>query len=258
LLSPEEEVVLAKRIKQNDHQALEKLVKANLRFVISVAKSYQNRGLSLEDLINEGNLGLMKAAYRFDETRGFKFISYAVWWIRQAISQAIAEKTRLIRLPLNRVGILTRIGKVYAQLEQENERAPTFEEIAIVLEADPNDISYTIEKGTRSVSIDSLHHSNINLRFIDTIENQDELKPDSEVLSQSLTEEVNIILDTLTNREAKLLKLYFGLDGEIPHTLEEVGAVFKLTRERIRQIKEKALRKLRHGYRCKVLRQYLE
>ena len=258
LLSPEEEVVLAKRIKQNDHKALEKLVNANLRFVVSVAKSYLNRGLSLEDLINEGNLGLMRAAYRFDETRGFKFISYAVWWIRQAILQATAEKTRLIRLPLNRVAALTKIGKTYSRLEQEFDREPTHEEIAIVLEADPNDISYTIEKGTRSVSIDSSHPSNINIRFIDTIENQDEPKPDSEVLSQSLTEEVNIILDTLTNREVKILKLYFGLDGEKPHTLAEVGAVFKLTKERIRQIKEKALGKLRHGSRSKVLRQYLE
>jgi RNA polymerase primary sigma factor len=258
LLSPQEEIELAKRIKQNDRKALEKLVTANLRFVIIVAKSYQNRGLSLEDLINEGNLGLMKAAYRFDETRGFKFISYAVWWIRQAILQAIAEKTRMIRLPLNRIGILIKIGKVYNKLEQEFERAPTDEEIANLLEADPNDIFYTIEKGKRSVSIDSSHHSNINKRFIDTIENQDEPKPDSEVLSQSLTEEVCIILDTLTNREAKILKLYFGLDGEKPHTLAEIGAVFKLTRERVRQIKEKALGKLRHGSRSKVLRQYLE
>ncbi len=258
LLSPEEEVVLAKRIKQNDHKALEKLVNANLRFVVSVAKSHLNRGLSLEDLINEGNLGLMRAAYRFDETRGFKFISYAVWWIRQSILQAIAEKTRLIRLPLNRVGALTKIGKTYSRLEQEFERAPTDEEIAIVLEADPNDISYTIEKGTRSVSIDSSHPSNINIRLIDTIENQDEPKPDSEVISQSLTEEVNIILDTLTNREVKILKLYFGLDGEKPHTLAEVGAVFKLTKERVRQIKEKALGKLRHGSHSKVLHQYLE
>ena len=258
LLSPEEEIELAKRIKKNDHKALEKLVNANLRFVVSVAKSYQNHGLSLEDLINEGNLGLMKAAYRFDETRGFKFISYAVWWIRQSIFQAIAEKTRMIRLPLNRVGILTKIGKVYNKLEQEFERSPNNEEIANVLEADPNDISYAIEKGKRSVSIDSSPHLNINKRFIDTIENQDEPKPDSEVLSQSLTEEVNIILDTLTNREVKILKLYFGLDGEKPHTLAEVGAVFKLTKERIRQIKEKALGKLRHGSHSKVLRQYLE
>jgi RNA polymerase primary sigma factor len=258
LLSPEEEIELAKRIKQNDHKALEKLVTANLRFVISVAKSYQNRGLTLEDLINEGNLGLIRAAYRFDETRGFKFISYAVWWIRQAILQAIAEKTRLIRLPLNRVGILTRIGKTYSRLEQDNERAPTFEEIAIVLEADPNDISYTIEKGKRSVSIDSSHHSNINKRFIDTIESQDEPKPDSEVMDQSLTKEISFMLDTLPNREARILKLYYGLDGEKARTLEEVGIEFKLTRERIRQIKEKALNKLRHSSRSKVLRQYLE
>ena len=257
LLSPQEEIELAKRIKQNDHQALEKLVNANLRFVVSVAKSYQNHGLSLEDLINEGNLGLMRAAYRFDETRGFKFISYAVYWIRQAILQAIAEKTRMIRLPLNRVGILIKIGKVYNKLEQEFERSPNNEEIANVLEADPNDISYTIEKGKRSVSIDSSHHSNINKRFIDTIENQYEPKPDSKVMSQSLTEEVNNIFDILTNREVKILKLYFGFDGEKPHTLAEVGAVFKLTKERIRQIKEKALGKLRHGSRSKVLRQYL-
>jgi RNA polymerase primary sigma factor len=258
LLSPEEEIELAKRIKQNDHKALEKLVTANLRFVISVAKSYQNRGLTLEDLINEGNLGLIRAAYRFDETRGFKFISYAVWWIRQAILQAIAEKTRLIRLPLNRVGILTRIGKTYSRLEQDNERAPTFEEIAIVLEADPNDISYTIEKGKHSVSIDSSHSSNINIRFIDTIESQDEPKPDSEVMDQSLTKEISFMLDTLPNREARILKLYYGLDGEKARTLEEVGIEFKLTRERIRQIKEKALNKLRHSSRSKVLRQYLE
>lgn len=257
LLSPQEEIELAKRIKQNDHKALEKLVNANLRFVVSVAKSYQNHGLSLEDLINEGNLGLMRAAYRFDETRGFKFISYAVYWIRQAILQAIAEKTRMIRLPLNRVGILIKIGKVYNKLEQEFERSPNNEEIANVLEADPNDISYTIEKGKRSVSIDSSHHSNINKRFIDTIENQYEPKPDSKVMSQSLTEEVNNIFDILTNREVKILKLYFGFDGEKPHTLAEVGAVFKLTKERIRQIKEKALGKLRHGSRSKVLRQYL-
>jgi len=258
LLSPEEEVVLAKRIKQNDHQALEKLVNANLRFVVSVAKSYQNHGLSLEDLINEGNLGLMKAAYRFDETRGFKFISYAVWWIRQAIFQAIAEKTRMIRLPLNRVGILIKIGKVYNKLEQEFERSPNNEEIANLLEADPNDISYTIEKGKRSVSINTSLHSHKNSCLIDIIENQEGPKPDSEVLSQSLTEEVNNILDILTNREVKILKLYFGLDGEKPHTLAEVGAVFKLTKERIRQIKEKALGKLRHGSHSKVLRQYLE
>jgi RNA polymerase primary sigma factor len=258
LLSPEQEIDLAKRIKQNDDKALKKLVKANLRFVVSVAKSYQNHGLSLEDLINEGNMGLMKAAYRFDETRGFKFISYAVWWIRQSILQAIAEKTRLIRLPLNRVGTLTRIGKVYNRLEQDFERVPTHTEIASVLEANPDDISYTIEKGTRSVSIDSSLYSDINSRLIDIIENREEPKPDSKVLSQSLPEEVNIILESLPKREAKILKLYFGLDGEKPHTLEEIGIIFKLTRERIRQIKERALGKLRHKSCSRILRQYLE
>jgi RNA polymerase primary sigma factor len=257
LLTPEEEIELARRIKQNDHKALEKLVTANLRFVVSIAKSYQNKGLSLEDLINEGNLGLMIAAHHFDETRGFKFISYAVWWIRQAILQAIAEKTRLIRLPLNRVSTLTRIGKVYSRLEQEYERAPTHAEIASVLEAETNEISYTVEKGTHSVSIDSPFDSDRNNRLLDLIESQDEPNPDSKVMDQSLTQEVSIILDTLTKREARIVKLYFGLDGEKPHTLEEVGAIYKLTRERVRQIKEKALKKLRSKSRSKVLRQYL-
>jgi RNA polymerase primary sigma factor len=257
LLSPDEEIELAKQIKQNDRKALEKLVNANLRFVVSVAKSYQNKGLSLEDLINEGNLGLIKAAYRFDETRGFKFISYAVWWIRQSILQAIGEKTRLIRLPLNRVNTLTKIGRVHSHLEQKFERAPIHEEIAQALAVDPDDISYTIEKGTFSVSMDSTINSNTNRRLIDIMQTQDEPNPDSKVLEQSLTEEVNIMLDTLTNREARILKLYYGLDGEKSHTLAEVGAIYKLTRERIRQIKEKSLGKLRHNSRSRVLRQYL-
>jgi len=235
LLTPEEEIDLAQKIKQNDQKALKRLVSANLRFVVSVAKSYQNYGLSLEDLINEGNLGLMKAAYRFDETRGFKFISYAVWWIKQSILQAIAEQSRLVRLPLNRVGTLTKIGKVYSMLEQEFEREPTPEEIANVLEVDSGDITDTIKMATRSVSMDS----------------------HSEVMGESLKEEVNHILSTLTAREARILKLYFGLDGEKPHTLEEIGVKFKLTRERVRQIKEKALRRLRHSSRSKVLRYYL-
>jgi RNA polymerase primary sigma factor len=257
LLSPEEEIELAKRIKQNDHKALEKLVTANLRFVVSVAKLYQNKGLSLEDLINEGNLGLMNAVYRFDETRGFKFISYAVWWIRQAILHAIAEKTRLIRLPLNRVAALTRIGKVYSKLEQEYERAPTHAEIASVLEAETSEISYAVEKGTHSVSIDSPFDSDRNNRLIDLIESQDEPQPDSEVLDQSLSQEVSIILDTLTKREANIIKLYFGLEGEKPHTLNEIGIILKITRERVRQIKENALIKLRHNSRSNLLRQYL-
>ncbi|MBN2425335.1 MAG: sigma-70 family RNA polymerase sigma factor [Calditrichaceae bacterium] len=257
LLTPEEEIELAQRIKENDQRALKKLVSANLRFVVSVAKSYQNYGLSLEDLINEGNLGLMKAAYRFDETRGFKFISYAVWWIKQSILQAIAEQSRLVRLPLNRVGTLTKIGKVYSMLEQEYEREPTPEEIATVLEVDSGDITDTIKMATRSVSMDSPLQKNSDSRLIDIIQNQQDPEPDSEVMGESLKEEVNHILSTLTAREAKILKLYFGLDGEKPPTLEEIGVKFKLTRERVRQIKEKALRRLRHSSRSKVLRYYL-
>ena len=257
LLTPAEEIELAKQIKQNDQRALKRLVSANLRFVVSVSKSYQNYGLSLEDLINEGNLGLMKAAYRFDETRGFKFISYAVWWIRQSILQAIAEQSRLVRLPLNRVGTLTKIGKVYSMLEQEFEREPTPEEIASVLEVESGDISDTITMATRSVSMDSPLQRNSDSRLIDIIQNQQDPEPDSEVMGESLKEELNHILNTLTGREARILKLYFGLDGEKSHTLEEIGVKFKLTRERVRQIKEKALRRLRHSSRSKVLRYYL-
>lgn len=257
LLSPDEEIELAKRIKQNDQIALKKLVSSNLRFVVRVAKSYQNHGLSLEDLINEGNLGLVKAAHRFDESRGFKFISYAVWWIRQAILQAIAEKTRTIRLPLNRIGILTKISKVYSRLEQELERSPTNEEIAGILEIDADDISNTINKATRVTSLDSPLISNSNSRLGDIIEDQDELKPDSILIDQSLKDELNHILKGLTGRESKILRLYFGLDGEKAQTLAEVGMEFRLTRERIRQIKEKALKKLLHSSRSKVLRQYL-
>lgn len=257
LLSPGEEIDLAIRIKQNDQAALDKLVNSNLRFVVSVAKSYQNHGLSLEDLINEGNLGLVKAAHRFDETRGFKFISYAVWWIRQSILQAIAEKTRMIRLPLNRVGTLTKISKVYNRLEQELERAPTTDEVSNMLDIDSDDISYTINKSTRVVSLDSPLISNTHSRLVDVIEDDEEEKPDSLLMDHSLKNEISYILKDLTRREAKILKLYFGLDGEKPHTLEDVGREFKLTRERIRQIKEKALKKLLHSSRSKVLRQYL-
>lgn len=257
LLTPEEEIDLARRIKQNDHRALKKLVNANLRFVVSVAKNYQNHGLSLEDLINEGNLGLMKAAYRFDETRGFKFISYAVWWIKQSILQAIAEKTRMIRLPLNRVGTLTKIGKVYSSLEQEYERAPTSEEIAEVLDLDSEEVSSTVKRASRAVSMDSPLHSDSNSRLVDILHNQQDPEPDSDVMDESLKEDVRYILNTLSQREARILKLYYGLDGEKPHTLEEIGVMFKLTRERVRQIKEKALLKLRHSSRSKTLLQYL-
>jgi RNA polymerase primary sigma factor len=257
LLKPEEEIELAKRIKQNDIKALKKLVNANLRFVVSVAKNYQNHGLSLEDLINEGNLGLMKAAYRFDETRGFKFISYAVWWIKQAILQAIAEKTRMIRLPLNRVGTLTKISKVYSLLEQELERAPTHQEIADVLELDSDEVSSTVRKATQSVSMDTPLHSDGSNRLLDILHDKQDSDPDSKIMDESLRQDVKYILKTLTKREAKILKLYFGLDGERPHTLEEIGVIFKLTRERVRQIKERALIKLRHSSRSESLLQYL-
>ena len=258
LLSPDEEIELSKKIKQNDQKALKRLVSANLRFVVSVAKKYQNFGLSLEDLINEGNLGLMKAAFRFDETRGFKFISYAVWWIKQSILQAIAEQSRLIRLPLNRVGTLTKIGKVYSMLEQEYEREPTAEEIAKVLELDFTEVSDTLKMSSRAVSMDSPLQKHNDNRLIDVLENHQDPKPDAELIDESLKEEIEEILKTLNRREAKIVKLYYGIAGEKPHTLEEIGTEFKLTRERVRQIKEKALRRLRYNTRSKLLKYYLD
>jgi RNA polymerase primary sigma factor len=257
LLNPEEEVELARRIKKNDQRALKKLVSANLRFVVSVSKTYQNNGLSLEDLINEGNLGLIKAAYRFDETRGFKFISYAVWWIRQSILQAIAEQSRLIRLPLNRVGILTKISKTQRMLEQEYEREPTHDEIATSMEMYSEEITSSIINAKRPVSMDAPLNTSSKNRIIDILENQQLPETDSEVMENSLKQEVEEVLKKLTAREAKILKLYYGLDGEKPHTLEEVGYIFKLTRERVRQIKEKALQKLRNSSTSKALRIYL-
>jgi len=224
LLSSDEEIELSKKIKNNDQKALNRLVSANLRFVVSVAKKYQNFGLSLEDLINEGNLGLMKAAFRFDETRGFKFISYAVWWIKQSILQAIAEQSRIIRLPLNKVGTLTKIGKVYSMLEQEFEREPTAEEIAKVLELDFADVSDTLNLSSRTVSMDSPLQKHNDNRLIDVIENQQDPEPDAELIDESLKEEIVEILKTLNSREAKIVKLYYGLAGEKPHTLEEIGA----------------------------------
>ena len=258
LLSSEEEIELTKRIKQDDQKALKKLVCANLRFVISISKLYQNHGLPLEDLINEGNLGLIKAAYRFDETRGFKFISYAVWWIRQGILQAIAENTRLIRLPMNRVCTLTKIKKIFSQLEQELERPPTIREIAGVLEIEEEEVSYTIKNGSRTISMDLPIHTDDKYRLMDTLPNKYDLDPDASVMDESLREEINHIFTTLTDRESRILKLYFGLDGERAHSLEEVGSEIKLTRERVRQIKEKALIKLRHVSRSKLLQQYSE
>lgn len=257
LLDPEEEVELARRIKENDQRALQKLVSANLRFVVSVSKTYQNNGLSLEDLINEGNLGLIKAAYRFDETRGFKFISYAVWWIRQSILQAIAEQSRMIRLPLNRVGILTKISKAQRMLEQEYEREPTHDEIATSMNLYSDDITTSILTAKKPVSMDAPLNASSKNRIIDVLENQQLPDTDSEVMQNSLRQEVGEVLKKLSAREAKILRLYYGLDGEKPHTLEEVGFIFKLTRERVRQIKEKALQKIRESATSKTLRIYL-
>ncbi len=257
LLTPDEEVELARRIKQNDQKALEKLVSANLRFVVSVSKSYQNNGLSLEDLINEGNLGLIKAAYRFDETRGFKFISYAVWWIRQAILQAIAEQSRVIRLPLNRIGILTKINKVQSTFEQEFDREPTTDEIAQILDMDSGEIAISIKNARRPISMDAPLVASSNNRVVDIIENKHLPEPDTAIMRNSLVEEVNDVLKSLSARESRILTLYYGLNGEKAHTLEEVGVKFKLTRERVRQIKEKALSKLRNKKNSKALQMYL-
>ncbi|RMI09088.1 MAG: sigma-70 family RNA polymerase sigma factor [Calditrichaeota bacterium] len=257
LLTPAEEVELARRIKEGDQEALEKLTRANLRFVVSIAKQYQNRGLSLGDLINEGNLGLMKAATRFDETRGFKFISYAVWWVRQAILQALAEQSRVVRLPLNRVSALSRIGKAYASLEQEYEREPSESEIAEELEMTDLEVSDTLRIAGRHLSMNTpLRNSEKNC-LLDVIEDDYQPPPDSELEEESLQIEVRRALGTLTKREAEVVQLYFGLGLEQPMTLEEIGERFNLTRERVRQIKEKALQRLRHVSRSKGLRAFL-
>jgi len=257
LLTAEQDIELAIKIKQGDAQALEKLTKANLRFVVSVAKQYQNQGLSLGDLINEGNLGLIKAARRFDETRGFKFISYAVWWIRQSIMQALAEQSRIVRLPLNRVGALNRIGKAYSNLEQEFEREPSPEELAIELEMDVDDVSEAMTLSAKHVSMDAPFISNEENRLLDVLENAEEPSPDTILMSESLKEEVERALAKLSAREAEVIKLYFGLDVDEPLTLEEIGEKFNLTRERVRQIKEKAIRRLRNTTRSKELKKYL-
>ncbi len=257
LLTPEEEIELAKRIKQGDQEALEKLTKANLRFVVSVAKQYQNQGLSLGDLINEGNLGLIKAATRFDETRGFKFISYAVWWIRQSILQALAEQSRVVRLPLNRVGALNKIGRVLSELEQEFEREPSEEEIAEQLEMTPYEVSDTLQMAGKHVSLDAPFSQDEESRLLDVLESDDLPSPDRPLMDESLKIELERALATLTKREAEVIKLYFGLGREHPLTLEEIGELFNLTRERVRQIKEKAIMRLRHASRSKPLRPFL-
>ncbi|AKQ45599.1 sigma-70 family RNA polymerase sigma factor [Rufibacter immobilis] len=257
LLTPDEEVTLAQRIREGDQFALEKLTKANLRFVVSVAKQYQNQGLSLGDLINEGNLGLIKAAKRFDETRGFKFISYAVWWIRQSILQALAEQSRIVRLPLNRVGSLNKISKSFSELEQKFEREPSPEEIAEVLELTTAEVVDTLKISGRHVSVDAPFVQGEENRLLDVLENEDEESPDTGLMNDSLRKEVQRALSTLTKREADVITLYFGLNGEHSLTLEEIGEKFNLTRERVRQIKEKAIRRLRHTSRSKALKPYL-
>lgn len=259
LIDAEEEVELARQIHEGNHEALEKLTRANLRFVVSIAKQYQNQGLSLDDLINEGNLGLIKAATRFDETRGFKFISYAVWWIRQSILQALAEQSRVVRLPLNRVGALNRIGKALSLLEQEFEREPTAEEIAAELDMSINDVNYALRIGGRHLSLDApfYYGEDNNSSLLDLIENHASHAPDEDLLEESLKKELEHVLSSLTKREAEVIRLYFGLGLERPLTLEEIGERFRLTRERVRQIKEKAIHRLRHSSRSRKLRHYL-
>jgi len=259
LLSPEEEIELAKRIRKGDAEALKKLTKGNLRFVVTVAKQYQNQGLSLGDLVNEGNLGLIKAATRFDETRGFKFISYAVWWIRQSILQALAEHSRVVRLPINRVGALSKIGRTLSQLEQEFEREPSPEEIADELEMTPVEVFDTLRISNKHVSLDApFYNENENEnRLLDIIQNDELPTPDQSLISESLKTDIKRALSTLNRRQAQVIALYFGVNEDQPLTLEEIGEQLKLTRERVRQIKEQALRKLRHTSRSKLLRIYL-
>ncbi|MDP4221761.1 MAG: RNA polymerase sigma factor RpoD/SigA [Bacteroidota bacterium] len=257
LISPEEEVTLARRIKSGDAEALSKLVKSNLRFVVSVAKQYQNQGMGLPDLINEGNLGLMKAAQRFDETRGFKFISYAVWWIRQAILQALAEQARIVRLPVNKIGSINRINKAFAKLEQEFEREPSSQEIADILEMIPEDVKESLKTNGRTISMDAPISSEEENTMYDVMQNPDTPSPDKNLINESLAYEIERALSSLSQREAKVLKLYFGLGMKHPFTLEEIGEELKLTRERVRQIKEKAIKRIQFTTRCKILKTYL-
>jgi len=257
LLTPDEEIQLAIDIKKNKQDALEKLVRANLRFVVSVAKQYQNQGLSLGDLINEGNLGLIKAAKRFDETRGFKFISYAVWWIRQSILQALAEQSRIVRLPLNRVGALNKIGRAYSDLEQEFEREPSAEELANQLDMDVDEIADTLKISGKHVSMDAPFSQGEENRLLDVLPNEEQPMPDFTLMIESLKTEIERALSSLSEREAEVIRLYFGINREHSLTLEEIGEKFNLTRERVRQIKEKAIRRLRYTSRCKNLKAYL-
>ena len=257
LITADEEVELAQRIKAGDQIALEKLTKANLRFVVSVAKQYQNQGLTLPDLINEGNLGLIKAAQRFDETRGFKFISYAVWWIRQSILQALAEQSRIVRLPLNKIGSINKINKTYAFLEQSHERPPSAEEIAKELDMTINDVKESMKNSGRHVSMDAPLVEGEDSNLYDVLRSGESPNPDRELLHESLRTEIERALETLTPREADVIRLYFGLGNQHPMTLEEIGETFDLTRERVRQIKEKAIRRLKHTSRSRIFKTYL-
>jgi len=256
-LPPEQEVELARKIRKNDSTALDRLVKANLRFVISVAKEYQGQGLPLQDLISEGNLGLIKAAQRFDETRGFKFISYAVWWIRQSILQALAEQSRVVRLPLNRVGAINKVGRALEQLEKKFGREPSMEEIAEKMELTSFEVADVMKTSARHLSLDEPFKEEEGNSLLDVLESDRYAPPDDNLMQESLQVEIDKVLSTLKPREAEIIRLYFGLDGDRPLTLEEIGEHFKLTRERVRQIKEKALRRLRHRSRLEPLRKYL-
>ena len=257
LITAEQEVILAKKIRDGDQDALEKLTRANLRFVVSVAKQYQNQGLTLPDLINEGNLGVIKAGQRFDETRGFKFISYAVWWIRQSILQALAEQSRIVRLPLNQVGSLNKINKAFSRLEQAYEREPSPNELAEELDVTEDKVRDTIKVSGRHVSMDAPFVTGEENSLIDVLENQDSPKADKALLSESLQKEIERSLSTLTEKERHVVKYFFGIGMNHGLTLEEIGAKFDLTRERVRQIKEKAIRRLRHTSRSKLLKAYL-
>lgn len=257
LITAEDEVELARKIRDGDQKALEKLVKANLRFVVSVSKQYQNQGLTLPDLINEGNLGLIKAAQRFDETRGFKFISYAVWWIRQSILQAIAEQARIVRLPLNQVGSLNRINKAFSKLEQEFEREPSVDELAYVLEMGEDKVTDSMKISGRHVSVDAPFRDDEDGNLLDVLANNDTPNSDLSLMNESLQREICRSLSTLTDKEQEVIRMFFGIGLPHPLSLEEIGEKFNLTRERVRQIKEKGIRRLRHSSRSNLLKTYL-
>ena len=257
LISPDEEVQLAQRIKSGDQAALEKLCKANLRFVVSVAKQYQNQGLTLPDLINEGNVGLIKAAKRFDETRGFKFISYAVWWIRQSILQALAEQSRIVRLPLNQVGSLSKMSKATTKLEQRFERPPSLNELALEMEIPEQKVAETIRMATRIVSMDAPIDQDEEIKMVDVFVNEDTPGTDENLIRESLAREVQRSLSTLAEKEREIINMFYGIGVPHSYTLDEIGSTFGLTRERVRQIKEKAIRRLKHGSRSKLLKSYL-